>query len=203
MDFETLFLKYQEEFTKKNEKYNTKKIYKMILTKIKELSYAIGKGKKTAHRNLELLETNLMLEKIYQEQENRLIKALYEPLPLGFDRKLIAHQQKESLLENYFFLTNNLADVLTIYYKGENLNKNSLTIVETLIEIITDLFVLDRDNYDLYIKKITEDLEKGNVPLLEHVGSYEELYQFVLQVLCSQEKLDFKEFQRAMLKKEP
>lgn len=194
MDFEALFLQYKEEFIKENEELGKRKAYKTILKKIKQLFYSIGVERKIAKGEEKNLKKSLFIEKIQNDETSE--------LTIGMNRKIVALMEEDNLFGFYANLTWSFHEVLTSYYKSKNSNITNMSILEALIEITTDCYVKDRDEYDAYLKQLSLELEKDTIPSLEHIGTYEEVKSFIIQILCNEEEFNFKEFQNIILKKE-
>lgn len=194
MDFDALFLQYKEEFIKKNEELGKRKAYKTILKKIKHLFYSIGIERKIARSEGNKLKKQLVLEHLLKKETRELV--------VGMNRKIVALMEEDHLFGFYANLTWSFHEVLISYYKSKNSNITNMSILEALIEITTDCYVKDKDEYDAYLKQLSQDLEKNTIPSLEHIGTYEEVKSFIMQILCNEEEFDFKEFQDIILRKE-
>lgn len=193
MDFEALFLQYKDEFIKENEELGKRKAYKTILKKIKHLLYSIGRERTIANREGNTLKKQLVLEQLLKKEKRELV--------VGINRKIVALMEEDNLFGFYANLTWSFHEVLNSYYKSKNSNITNMSILEALIEITTDCYVKDRDEYDAYLKQLNLELEKDNIPSLEHIGTYEEVKNFIIQIMCNEEEFIFKEFQNTLLRK--
>lgn len=201
MDFETSFLKYKEELTIENEKLGKKKAYKTIL-KIKHLFFFIGLERKMATREINKLKTSLFLNEMQERITlSKVSKQLTPDLPVGINRKIVALMEEETLYGYYANLLLALNDILTSYYKSKSSNVSLMSILEALIEITTDCYINDQEEYQKYFKQLEQDLEQNKISSLKHIGTYKELESFIIQILCNEEIFDFKGFQSVLLKK--
>lgn len=185
MEYEALFLQYKEEFIEANEKLSFRKIYKTILKKIRYLFFAIKTEKKTTIRNRKTLEN------MYPLNER----------PLGFNRKILVHSQKETMLDSYLILVEAFVSVLIDYYKNGNLRKDIFVILESLLEITSDAYIKEQENYEAYFQRVEMSIVNQEIPSLEQIDMYNDLVRFINQVLCNYEEFNFTKFQRELIKK--
>lgn len=217
MDYETLFLKYKEELIQANANLSFRKIYKSILKKIRYLFFATRTEKTTTIRNKKILEMDVFLEDMYQQNEKienamekeqlrrpiseMILRMPYKKLPNGFNRKILAYKQKENMLDSYLILVEALVSILIDYYKKGNLIKDVFSILESLIEITMDTYIKEQENYDAYFKRIEMSIVNQEVPVLEQIDMYNDLINFITQILSNYEEFNFTKFQRELLKK--
>lgn len=189
-----LFLKYQEEFREENKDLHPKKVYKRILKDLKYMMIASRNSKVEASFKIEEVENNLYLAEINPECNE---------FPLGYNRLAIIYKNKEITMAQYLELFNILKELVIIYGKTNKIcSKDILIVLQTLLEVATDVFSYDLKEYDKQIEQIEKDFDKGQIPNVASITSVEELISFLSLIISNYEELDFKCFQRKMLKKE-
>lgn len=193
MNYEILFLKYQEEFREENKSLKPRKIYKRILKDLKYMITASCNSQVEASFKIEEVENNLYLAKM-DPQNNE--------LPLGYNLLVITYKNKKATMFQYLELFEILKKLATTYYQTKDYSKDILTVLQSLLEVATDVFSYDLEEYDKQIEQIEDAFEKDQMPKLMSIVNIKELIHFISLIICNQEELDFKGFQRAMLKKD-
>ncbi len=205
MDYEQLFLKYKEEFTVENENISSRNVYRRLLKDLKTMILTTFIGQKVSKRNAKRLQNALYLVENELVNNPRTIlcftKYTKKP-PLGYDRLIWMYQRKETTMMKYANLFCALKEIVVNYKNLKMPTLDTYIILQSLLEVATDTFKKDLDEYDKQVEEIEEAFYKGTMPFVTIIQNVEDLTDFVISVVCSDDALDFKIFQKALLKKE-